>query len=216
MTVWCAPVRKGLQIPHDTIMLNADAAFAGMPNWDSANDEGEAGGISNRQARRTGLKRQGQLVEESDDGWRHAPVRPAPHVELPQWLMEEPYKVAHRDYSTGFYYPEQKVTQNTDRSAYFRDWLVVGEVLSWSPEEGGRVTIMSRNKMEPGQLVEFLLPGRAPLEYVVPDGGIRDADGNEVPMVNNPAHVFSLPLGVEVPVNAALRSRTKKPTLKAE
>ena len=35
-------------------------------------------------------------------------------------------------------------------------------------------------------------------------------------MVNNPAHVFSLPLGVEVPVNAALRSRTKKPTLKAE
>ena len=201
---------------RDTIMLNADAAFAGMPNWDSANDEGEAGGISNRQARRTGLKRQGQLVEESDDGWRHAPVRPAPHVELPQWLMEEPYKVAHRDYSTGFYYPEQKVTQNTDRSAYFRDWLVVGEVLSWSPEEGGRVTIMSRNKMEPGQLVEFLLPGRAPLEYVVPDGGIRDADGNEVPMVNNPAHVFSLPLGVEVPVNAALRSRTKKPTLKAE
>ena len=201
---------------RDTIMLNADAAFAGMPNWDSANDEGEAGGISNRQARRTGLKRQGQLVEESDDGWRHAPVRPAPHVELPQWLMEEPYKVAHRDYSTGFYYPEQKVTQNTDRSAYFRDWLVVGEVLSWSPEEGGRVTIMSRNKMEPGQLVEFLLPGRAPLEYVVPAGGIRDADGNEVPMVNNPAHVFSLPLGVEVPVNAALRSRTKKPTLKAE
>ena len=61
---------------RDTIMLNADAAFAGMPNWDSANDEGEAGGISNRQARRTGLKRQGQLVEESDDGWRHAPVRP--------------------------------------------------------------------------------------------------------------------------------------------
>ena len=102
------------------------------------------------------------------------------------------------------------MTQNTDRSAYFRDWLVVGEVLSWSPEEGGRVTIMSRNKMEPGQLVEFLLPGRAPLEHVVPD------DGNEVPMVNNPAHVFSLPLGVEVPVNAALRSRTKKPTLKAE
>ena len=44
----------------------------------------------------------------------------------------------------------------------------------------------------------------------------KDADGNEVPMVNNPAHVFSLPLGVEVPVNAALRSRTKKPTLKAE
>ena len=198
---------------RDEIMLNADKAFPGMPNWDSASDEGE---ISNREARRTGLERQRQLVDDAADGWQHAAVRPAEHVQLPQWLLEEPYKVAHRDYSTGFYYPEQKVTQNTDRSAYFRDWLVVGEVLSWSPEEGGRVTIMSRNKIEPGQLVEFLLPGRAPLEYTVPAEGIRDADGEPVEMVNNPAHVFSLPLAVEVPVNAALRSRTKKPTLKAE
>lgn len=220
----------------DAIMVNADAAFCGMPNWDSANDEGEApavdeaaadgaanaaaaaatGEISNRAARRSGLDRQRAYAEETADGWLHAAVRPAPHIELPDWLMEEPYKVAHRDYSTGFYYPERKVTQNTDRSAYFREWLVVGETLGWSPDEGGRVTIMSRNKIEPGQTVEFLLPGRAPLVYVVPDHGIRDADGNDVPMVNNPAHVFSLPLDVEVPVNAALRSRTKKPTLKAE
>jgi len=33
---------------------------------------------------------------------------------------------------------------------------------------------------------------------------------------NNPAHVFSMPCPQEVPVNAAIRSRTKKPTLKAE
>ena len=227
---------------RDEIMVNADAAFAGMPNWDSANDEGEdarvaadadmdiadmdianaaradreRAEISNRAARRTGLDRQRAYAAETSDGWRHAAVRPAPPVELPDWLIEEPYKVAHRDYSTGFYYPEHKVTQNTDRSAYFREWLIVGETLGWSPEEGGRVTIMSRNKIEPGQTVEFLLPGRAPLEYVVPAEGIRDADGNDVPVVNNPAHVFSLPLDVEVPVNAALRSRTKKPTLKAE
>ena len=214
-------------IGTDSIMANADAAFAGMPNWDSANDEGEetvaaaqettaAAEISNRAARRSGLDRQRAYAEQTADGWQHAAVHPAPHVELPDWLMEEPYKVAHRDYSTGFYYPEHKVAQNTDRSAYFREWLVVGETLGWSPDEGGRVTIMSRNKIEPGQLVEFLLPGRAPLEYIVPDHGIRDADGNDVPMVNNPAHVFSLPLDTEVPVNAALRSRTKKPTLKAE
>ena len=68
--------------------------------------------------------------------------------------------MAHRDYSTGFYYPEHKVTQNTDRSAYFRSWLVVGEVLSWSADEDGRVTLMSRNKIEPGQQVEFLLHWR--------------------------------------------------------
>ena len=195
----------------DSIMLHADEAFAGMPNWDSAVDEGE---LSNRQARRTGLERQAEYAE--DAGWKHAAVHPAPPVELPDWLREEPGKVAHRDYSTGFYYPEQKVTQNTDRSAYFRDWLVVGEALEWTPEDGGRLTIMSRNKIEPGQLVEILLPGEAPLQYIVPSEGLRDAEGEPVEMINHPAHVFSLPMPVEVPVNAALRSRTKRPTLKAE
>ena len=136
--------------------------------------------------------------------------------ELPEWLLEETDKVAHRDYSTGFYYPEHKVTQNTDRSAYFRSWLVVGEVLSWSADEGGRVTLMSRNKIEPGQQVEFLLPGERPLVFTVPETGLRDADGAPVPAINNPAHVFSMPCPHQVPINAAIRSRTKKPTLKAE
>ncbi|MBS1346797.1 MAG: U32 family peptidase C-terminal domain-containing protein, partial [Bifidobacterium sp.] len=108
------------------------------------------------------------------------------------------------------------VRQSTDRSAYFRAWLVVGEVLSWSPEDGGRVTIMSRNKIEAGQEVEFVLPGAAPFAYTVPAGGFRDADGHWVEAINNPAHVFSMPCPQEVPVNAAIRSRTKKPTLKAE
>ena len=139
---------------------------------------------------------------------------PAP-VDLPQWLREEPYKVAHRDYSTGFYYPEHPVTQNTDRSHYFREWLVVGEVLDWSPEEGGRITLMSRNKIEAGQLVEFVLPGRAPYAYTVPAGGFRDEHGMWVQEINNPAHVFSMPCPEPVPVNAAMRSRTRQATMKA-
>ena len=142
---------------------------------------------------------------------------PAPDpVNLPQWLREEPYKVAHRDYSTGFYYPEHPVTQNTDRSHYFREWLVVGETLGWSPEEGGRLTIMSRNKIEAGQLVEFVLPGRAPYAYTVPGGGFRDEQGTWVRGINNPAHVFSMPCPEPIPVNAAMRSRTKQATMKAE
>ena len=127
------------------------------------------------------------------------PFARAPHVELPEWLLDEPDKVAHRDYSTGFYYPEHKVTQNTDRSAYFRSWLVVGEVLSWSADEDGRVTLMSRNKIEPGQQVEFLLPGERPLVFTVPETGLRDADGAPVPAINNPAHVFSMPCPHQVP-----------------
>ena len=236
-----ADFESTLRAAPDAAERDADRAFAGVPGGDMGLEFGgdaqpasgdvtvdaatvdaaarSAGGVEldelsykARSARRKSNTREEVLPE----GWHHARVRPAPHVKLPDWLLEEPDKVAHRDYSTGFYYPERKVTQNTDRSAYFRAWLVVGEVLGWSPDEGGRVTIMSRNKIEPGQLVEFLLPGEAPLAYTVPADGLRDADGNWVPAINNPAHVFSLPCPHEVPVNAAMRSRTRRPTLKAE
>ena len=204
---------------EDQVMRNADAAFAGVADegYDRAvatSDAPEPDGMSSH-ARST-RRKSNTAVEQIETDWKHAAVRPAPHVELPEWLLEETDKVAHRDYSTGFYYPEHKVTQNTDRSAYFRSWLVVGEVLSWSADEGGRVTLMSRNKIEPGQQVEFLLPGERPLAYIVPEDGLRDADGTPVPAINNPAHVFSMPCPHQVPINAAIRSRTKKPTLKAE
>ncbi|KFI59438.1 collagenase [Bifidobacterium gallicum DSM 20093 = LMG 11596] len=228
-----------LAAARDSIMAHADDAFAGLP--DAAVDapapgqmiDGEAGltmaGVnrpqtaaapapahvkaqapdlnSNRSARR-----QLDISDVPESDFEHARVVPAPKVELPQWLHEEPYKVAHRDYSTGFYYPERKVTQNTDRSSYFRDWLVVGEVLDWAD---GRVTLKSRNKIEAGQEVEFLLPGQAPLVYIVPQGGFLNEAGEPVEAINNPAHVFSMPLPQPVPVNVAIRSRTRKPTLKA-
>lgn len=204
---------------EDQVMRNADVAFAGVADegYDRAvatSDAPEPDGMSSH-ARST-RRKSNTAVEQIETDWKHAAVRPAPHVELPEWLLEETDKVAHRDYSTGFYYPEHKVTQNTDRSAYFRSWLVVGEVLSWSADEGGRVTLMSRNKIEPGQQVEFLLPGERPLAFTVPEDGLRDADGTPVPAINNPAHVFSMPCPHQVPINAAIRSRTKKPTLKAE
>ncbi len=210
----------------DAIMRHADGAFAGKPDieneFPAGIDTAEANREPNKEPAnlsyhaRSTRRKSNTAAEILPEGWYHAGVRPAEHITLPQWLLEEPDKVAHRDYSTGFYYPEHKVQQSTDRSAYFRAWLVVGEVLSWSPEEGGRVTIMSRNKIEAGQEVEFVLPGKAPLAYTVPDGGFRDADGHWVESINNPAHVFSMPCPQEVPVNAAIRSRTKKPTLKAE
>ena len=203
---------------NDAIMRNADGAFAGKPDIDTVPVAGtittEPEDLSYH-ARST-RRKSNTAAEVLPDGWYHAGVRPARHITLPDWLLDEPDKVAHRDYSTGFYYPEHKVRQSTDRSAYFRAWLVVGEVLSWSPEDGGRVTIMSRNKIEAGQNVEFVLPGAAPLAYTVPAGGFRDADGHWVEAINNPAHVFSMPCPQEVPVNAAIRSRTKQPTLKAE
>ena len=47
----------------------------------------------------------------------------------------------------------------------------------WSADEDGRVTLMSRNKIEPGQQVEFLLPGERPLVFTVPETGLRVGAG---------------------------------------
>lgn len=212
---------------QDDIARNADKAFAGVPDAEDGQAAPQVGaahavnignaddGDLSYHARST-RRKSNTAAEILPEGWHHAAVRPAEHVELPEWLKEEPYKVAHRDYSTGFYYPEHKVQQRTDRAGYFRSWLVVGEAISWTPEEGGRLTIMSRNKIEPGQEVEFLLAGQPPLAYTIPESGLRDADGAPVAAINNPAHVFSIPCPHDIPANTAIRSRTKHATLKAE
>lgn len=202
-------------VADDAVLRAADAAFTGVPDL-AFEEPGDAApattAVTDAPAHRCRCAE--AAAPAGDSGWRHARVVPAPRVSLPDWLEEEPYKVAHRDYSTGFYYPEQHAVQNTDRSAYFRSWLIVGEVLAWTGDDGGRVTIMSRNKIEAGQEVEFLLPGREPLVYTVP-GDLRDEAGQPVEAINNPAHVFSMPCPEPVPLNAAIRSRTKHPTLKA-
>ncbi|KFI44816.1 putative protease [Bifidobacterium bohemicum] len=156
-------------------------------------------------------RRTGQASDVRDGAAADASNR----VELAQWLKDEPYKVSHRDYSTGFYYPERQVGQNTDRGGYFRDWLVVGEVTAYDAQTS-RITLMSRNKIEEGQLVEFLVPGRAPVDFQVPGGGFRDAEGAPVESINNPAHVFSMPCPQPIPAGAMIRSRAKTRTLKAE
>ena len=108
----------------DSIMEHADGAFAGKPDIATVPvaSAGEPDDLSYH-ARST-RRKSNTAAEILPEGWYHAGVRPAEHVSLPDWLLDEPDKVAHRDYSTGFYYPEHKVQQSTDRSAYFRAWLV--------------------------------------------------------------------------------------------
>lgn len=135
-------------------------------------------------------------------------------LQLPEWLVEEPYKVAHREYSTGFYYPENQVTQNLDRGGYCRDWLVVGEVESYDAAEK-RMHMFSRNKIEPGQMIEFLIPRHEPVQYEVPADGLLDEQGLPVSAINNPAHRFSLPCPFEIAPNSMIRAKSQRRTLKA-
>lgn len=131
---------------------------------------------------------------------------------LPHWLHDEPFKVSHRDYCTGFWYRQVPAAQNVDRGGYYRDWIVVGDVRGWSD---GRVSFVGRNKIVPGQHIEILQPGREPLELEVADD-IRDDQGVPVAEANHPTRVFSLPCPEPIVPGAAMRTRALKRTLKAE
>ncbi|MCU9995879.1 U32 family peptidase [Mobiluncus mulieris] len=155
-----------------------------------------------------------------------------PRVELPEWVRAEPFKVTHREYSTGFYFPDAPVTESTQRGSYISEWLWLGTVTGWeaggesggesgrdcgktSTEEppeyadksAGRVTLISRNKILPGDVVEVLAPHEPPFELEIPATGIRNEAGEPVTEINHPAHAFSLPSNRPIPVGAMLRRR---------
>lgn len=128
-------------------------------------------------------------------------------VEFPRWLLEEPYKVTHRAYSTGFYYPDQPASEEIVRGGYINDWRLLGEVLTYNAGEQ-RVYLRSRNKITPGMEIEFLAPGgEPPIRMCVANEGLRDADGNEIEEINNPAHEFSMPCASAIPAGAMIRTR---------
>ncbi len=126
-----------------------------------------------------------------------------PKVVLPQWLLEEPYKVTHRHYSTGFYYPRTPAGEDITTGGYINDWQIVGEVLDYAD---GRVYLISRNKIVPGQHLEVLTPKSAPLVLQLPAEGILDEDDLPVALINHPAHLFSFPCAVPIRSGAIIRS----------
>lgn len=151
---------------------------------------------------------------EAPDGSVLAPFTHAgvgeerPLVDFSPWLHEEPFKVTHREYSTGFYYPDQPASEDIVKGGYINDWRWVATVKRYDAS-AQRVFIHSKNKITPGMVVEFMFPGEPPLAYTVPAEGLWDADGVEVADINRPAHEFSLPLPRPVPAGAMLRTRLR-------
>lgn len=145
--------------------------------------------------------------------WREevGPDAPASGFRPSAWLLQEPFKVSHRDYCTGFWYREVPAGQSVTRGGYHRDWIVVGDVTGW---EAGRVRFVGRNKIIPGQDVEILQPAREPVSMRVPDD-IRDESGTYAGAANHPTQVFTLPCQEPIAPGSVMRSKAAAPTLKA-
>ncbi|MCD4549288.1 peptidase U32 family protein [Schaalia sp. lx-260] len=133
-------------------------------------------------------------------------------VILPQWLKDEPYKVTHREYSTGFYFPDAPASEAIIRGGYINDWRWLGTVTGYD-DTHGRVQLLAKNKITPGMTIEFLAPFSSPTQLVVPSSGLVDANGEAVPEINNPARYYAIPCPTRIPTGAMIRAKVVRPKL---
>lgn len=134
-------------------------------------------------------------------------ARPATPITFSPWLAEEPYRVTHRAYSSGFYYPDSPASEEVNKGGYINDWLLAGIARHYDAE-AGRLYLHAKNKLVPGKEMEILFPGSAPVAMAVPEG-LMDAAGHPVAEINHPAREFSMPCPVPIPAGAMIRVRAR-------
>ena len=80
------------------------------------------------------------------------------------WILDEMERVSHREYSTGFYFEHPDKDANTDyRGGYQNEWDVVAFV---TQADGNILTLSQRNKFLPGDTLEVVEPGKAPVPFI--------------------------------------------------
>ena len=124
---------------------------------------------------------------------------------LPEWLREEPNKISHRPYSTGFYFTENRPGQHYQGANYVCDWDVIAMVEGW---EDGWLLCSERNRFFVGQEAEVMVPGAAPYPLLI--RRIIKEDGTEVDVSRHAMEKIKIPSERAFPVGAYIRSRSEK------
>ena len=122
-----------------------------------------------------------------------------PVYDPPKWLLEEPDKLSHRPYSTGFLFGRPEDGQKIP-GGYIRTWEAAGIVEGW---EDGRLLCSQRNKFRLGDTLEALLPGKPPVEIPVTD--LRNGEGEPIQATPHATMAFSIPWGEALPKGTILR-----------
>ncbi len=117
----------------------------------------------------------------------------------PRWLLEEPEKLSHRPYCTGFLFGRQPDSQQVP-GGYIRAWEAAGVVEGWRE---GRLLCSQRNKFRLGDTLEALLPGKPPVKIPVAD--LRDGEGEPISSTPHATMAFSVPWQEPLPKGIILR-----------
>ena len=118
------------------------------------------------------------------------------YVYDPAW-MEELCSVSHREYATGYYFSNSFTDANTaSDNGYLKEKAYLAVVLSYD-EASGRAILSQRNKLESGQRVAYLTPGKVAVPFVIED--LKNEAGEEILSAPHPYMTFSakLPFAVK-------------------
>ena len=154
----------------------------------------------------TGLKiegrtKSGYYAAAVTNAYRHAADAAMAGQPLdPVWEREVRH-VSHRPYSTGFYFGEPG--QYTEDACYFSESDVVAMVERCDGD--GNAVLTQRNRFFPGDELELLMPGKAPLSFTA--GAMTDADGQPVESARHPKMELRTHLPAAAPRYSFLRKK---------
>ena len=125
------------------------------------------------------------------------------NYKLPNTLLEELYKVSHREYHTGFFFKEPRtegIIYNTN--FHVRDYDVVAIVLDYD-EENQIALCKQRNKFVKGDTIEILSPNEFDKSFIVKE--LFDEDNVEIESCPHPGMLCKVKIPYKVSKNSFLR-----------
>lgn len=121
-----------------------------------------------------------------------------------QWMVDEVYKISHRDYCTGFFFGSPRDdAQIYYKGGYVRSWEVAAIAVK---SENGTLTVSQRNRFFEGDKLEIMNRGKEPTVITVRN--LRNSLGESVDNAPNPMAEFTFDCDADVPAGAFIRRST--------
>ncbi len=117
---------------------------------------------------------------------------------LPDYLLDEVFKVSHREYSTGFYF--NKPDQCYKNGGYVREWDVVATV---DESKEGSLVVVEKNRFLKGDVVEIIEPMGKPEQFTITE--IKNPEGELVEAAVHPQMLFTIPFHRKAVKGAIIR-----------
>ena len=119
-----------------------------------------------------------------------------------QWMVDEVYKISHRDYCTGFFFGSPRDdAQIYYKGGYVRSWEVAAIAVK---SENGTLTVSQRNRFFEGDMLEVVEPNKKPYKITVEDLYNLD-DDEKVDVANKATDTYSFKCDIPVSQDAIFR-----------